>query len=59
MNATEIRYMLRHVFDKELRIPGYSTVISQLAHLYATDKGSYRKAVHLLHTIDGNAYAAI
>ena len=59
MNATEIRYMLRHVFDKELRIPGYSTVISQLAHLYATDKDSYRKAAHLLHTIDGNAYAAI
>ena len=58
MNSSEIRYMLRHVFDKELRIPGYSTVISQLAHLYATDKDAYNMARATLHSIVGDAYVA-
>lgn len=58
MNSSEIKYMLRHVFDKELSIPGYSTVISQLAHLYATDKDAYNMARATLHSITGDAYAA-
>lgn len=58
MNSSEIKYMLRHVFDKELRIPGYSTVISQLAHLYATDKDAYNMARATLHSITGDAYVA-
>jgi hypothetical protein len=58
MDSTEIRYMLRHVFDKELRIPGYSTVISQLAHLYATDKDAYNMARSTMHSITGDAYVA-
>ena len=59
MSELEIKYMLRHVFDKHVFMPGYSNIISRLAHLYAADKDSYRNAVHLLHTIDGNAYVAI
>lgn len=58
MVSTEIRYMLRHVFDKELSIPGYSTVISQLAHLYATNKDAYNVARATLHSITGDAYVA-
>ena len=58
MNSSEIKYMLRHVFDKELSIPGYSTVISQLAHLYATDKDAYNMARSTLHFITGDAYVA-
>ena len=58
MNSSEIKYMLRHVFDKELSIPGYSTVISQLAHLYATDKDAYNMARATLQSITGDAYVA-
>ena len=58
MNSSEIKYMIRHVFDKELRIPGYSTVISQLAHLYATDKDAYNMARATLHSITRDAYVA-
>lgn len=58
MNSSEIKYMLRHVFDKELSIPGYSTVISQLAHLYATNKDAYNMARATLHSITGDAYVA-
>ena len=59
MNSDECKYIVRHVFDKHVFMPGYSNIISRLAHLYAADKDSYRNAVHLLHTIDGNAYVAI
>ena len=58
MSSSEINYMLKHVFDKELSIPGYSTVISQLAHLYATDKDAYNVARATLHSITGDAYVA-
>lgn len=58
MNSSEIKYMIRHVFDKELSIPGYSTVISQLAHLYVTDKDAYNMARATLHSITGDAYVA-
>lgn len=58
MNSSEIKYMIRHVFDKELSISGYSTVISQLAHLYATDKDAYNMARATLHSITGDAYVA-
>lgn len=58
MSDIECRYMLRHVFDKELSIPGYSTVIAQLAHLYATDKDAYNVARATLHSITGDAYVA-
>ena len=58
MDSTEIKYMLRHVFDKGLRIPGYSTAISQLAHLYATDKDAYNMARATMHSITGDAYVA-
>lgn len=58
MDSSEIKYMIRHVFDKELSIPGYSTVISQLAHLYATDKDAYNMARATLHSITGDAYVA-
>lgn len=58
MNSSEIKYMIRHVFDKELSIPGYSTVISQLAHLYATDKDAYNMARATLHSITGDAYVS-
>lgn len=58
MDSSEIKYMIRHVFDKELSIPGYSTVISQLAHLYATDKDAYNVARATLHSITGDAYVA-
>ena len=58
MSDSEIKYMLRHVFDKELSIPGYSTLLAQLAHLYATDKDTYNNARAILHSITGDAYVA-
>lgn len=58
MSDSEIKYMIRHVFDKELSIPGYSTLLTQLAHLYATDKNAYNNARAILHSITGDAYVA-
>ena len=58
MSDIECRYMIRHVFDKELSIPGYATVISQLAHLYATDKNAYNTARALMHSVTGDAYVS-
>ena len=50
--------MIRHVFDKEMSIPGYSTVIAQMAHLYATDKEAYNTARALMHSVTEDAYVA-
>lgn len=33
MSFNECNYIVRHVFDKEMSIPGYSTVIAQMAQL--------------------------
>ena len=58
MSDIECRYMIRHVFDKGMSIPGYSTVIEQMAHLYATDKNAYKLARATLHSITGDAYVS-
>lgn len=58
MSSAECKYMIRHVFDKEMSIPGYSTVIAQMAHLYATDKNAYNTARAMLHSITGVAYVS-
>ena len=58
MSSSECKYLIRHVFDKEMSIPGYSTVIAQMAHLYATDKTAYNTARAMLHSITGDAYVS-
>ena len=58
MSSSECKYIIRHVFDKEMSIPGYSTVIAQMAHLYATDKEAYNTARALMHSVTGDAYVA-
>lgn len=58
MSSAECKYMTCHVFDKEMSIPGYSTVIAQMAHLYATDKNAYNTARAMLHSITGDAYVS-
>ena len=58
MSFNECNYIVRHVFDKHVFMPGYGNAISRLAKLYATNKEAYNTARALMHSVTGDAYVA-
>ena len=58
MSFNECNYIVSHVFDKHVFMPGYGNVISRLAKLYATNKEAYNTATALMNSVTGDAYVA-
>ena len=44
MSSQELNFCIRHIFDRNMS-PIYSRTVMHLAHLYATDRDAYNKAV--------------
>ena len=44
MSNVELNLYINHIFDRNMS-PSYSRTVMHLAHLYATDRDAYNKAV--------------
>ena len=52
MSSQELNFCIRHIFDRNMS-PSYSRTVMHLAHLYATDRDAYNKA--LMDLANGSA----
>ena len=59
MSFNECNYIVRHVFDKHVFMPGYGNIISRLAKLYATNKEAYNRLINSEADISNNLTSSI